>query len=212
MPPHAGLRRRLPAPGCNGRVTPRGSGRDGWARLGGEPVGCAASRSPEGRRAGGPRPCGAGSGAEAASGPLRPAPGAASGRPAPPHPEATSTSRTPRSRSVRETEARGVGMTCPSSYHVGGWWPRRGLPPPSPRPGHPERGPECCRPGAPDPPSHLVELEPLREKRRVGVGPAARLSRHLREKLGRGGGGAGSRSRRPAGRRSCCSVVSRFQS
>lgn len=43
-------------------------------------------------------------------------------------------------------------------------------------PGHPEPGPECCRPGPPDPPSHLVELEALREKMRVGVGPAASSS------------------------------------
>lgn len=46
VPAHAGLGGRLPAPGCNGRVTPRGSGRAG--RAGGvaapqrAPVGCTA--------------------------------------------------------------------------------------------------------------------------------------------------------------------------
>lgn len=47
VPAHAGLGGRLPAPGCNGRVTPRGSGRAGRAgRVAAPqraPVGCTAS-------------------------------------------------------------------------------------------------------------------------------------------------------------------------
>lgn len=48
VPAHAGLGGRLPAPGCNGRVTPRGSGRAGRAgRVAAPqraPVGCTAPR------------------------------------------------------------------------------------------------------------------------------------------------------------------------